>query len=203
MSQQLATILAASIAAGAAVIGWMVTHWLTDTRERRKQRLEAALRYTERQLEELYGPLAFLRLVGSQTFRDLLASLGRHYVFRAGEPLTADDRRTWLFWVENDLLPRNEKMKKLLAEKTHLIEGGRVPDSFLRFLDHHNSWSINHQRWKQEGVEYPLRSKINFPSGFNDDILSTFELLKARHAAYLQLLTPDNRAPGRAAQRIV
>lgn len=188
------TIIAASIAASVAILGWIVTHLLTDARDRRRQRIEAALRHTERQLEELYGPLAFLRAEGRQTFRDLLATLGRNHVFFGHDPLSDGDRQTWLFWVENDLLPRNEKIKKLLAEKTHLIEGGRVPDSYLRFLDHHNSWAIHHARWKQEAVEYPLHSKTNYPSEFNDEIEATFQLLKARHARYLELQTAGSHA---------
>jgi hypothetical protein len=134
-----------------------------------------------------------LRLEGRQTFSDLRSSLGRNYIFRQDAALSDEDLRTWLFWVENDLLPRNEQIKKLLAEKTHLIEGDRVPESYLQFLDHHNSWSINHRRWREEGVEYPFHSKIIFPSDFNDEVLSTFETLKARHAEYIQLQRPKRK----------
>jgi hypothetical protein len=186
MTPQTATVVAASIAAAIAVMGWIVTHWLTNAREKQKHRLEASLKFTERQIEELYGPLAILLLEGRQSFEDLLAFLGRKSVFVGHEPLSDEDRKTWLFWVENELLPRNEKIRDLLLGKIHLIEGAAVPKSFLTFLDHHNSWTVNHKRWKSEGVIYPLRSKINFPDDFMPDVLDTAWKLKARHSEYVR-----------------
>src|SRR5260370_303364 len=81
------TVIAAVVAATVAAVGWFVSYLLTTISARRSLRQTAALKYIERQLEELYGPLAFLILEGRQTFLELLASLGRDYVFTGDQPL--------------------------------------------------------------------------------------------------------------------
>jgi hypothetical protein len=175
-------LIVASITAAVSIAGWAVNHILTTRRETRNSQRAAYLKYVERQLEELYGPLAILVAEGSQAFRDLLGSLGRNYVFRGDAPLPPDEWKTWMFWVENEFLPRSAKIKDLLMTKAHLVEGNMVPTSYLRFLDHYNSWSINHSRWQREGVEYSWRSRINYPGEFSTEIMATLQSLKSRHA---------------------
>src|SRR5436305_2131974 len=161
-------ILGASVTA----IGWLVTHILSISAQRRKQRLIAQLEFTKQQLEQLYGPLAFLVLEGEQSFRDLLEVLGRNYVF-LNEYISEDDLKIWLFWVDHDFFPRHQKMVELLSSKTHLIEGESVPKSFLAFLNHHHSWKVNHERWQKQGIAYSWHSKVNAPPEFPEDVLST------------------------------
>ena len=163
-------------------LGWLVNHWLTSYKEERKRRTESELKYVERQIEELYGPLAFLLYEGRRTFNDLLDTLGRKYVFKNNDPLPAHEHDVWMFWVESDLLPRNESIRKLLMSKAHLIEGSGFPESHVAFLDHCNSWAINHRRWTEKGVAYSWHSKINWPRAFEQDVLKEFVDLKARHS---------------------
>ncbi|MBE9159203.1 hypothetical protein IQ265_20530 [Nodosilinea sp. LEGE 06152] len=183
------SIVVAIVAGSVTAIGWMVNHVLTDHREREKRQTEASLKYVEKQLEELYGPLAFLLYEGRQTFQDLLDTLGRNYVFMHGNSLSKEDLKTWLFWAEYSFLPKNEKIRELLVCKTHLIEGSRFPESYVTFLNHHSSWFIQHQRWKEESVAYSWHSKINWPIEFEQEIIQTFERLKAKHSALLGKLT--------------
>ena len=144
------TITASLVAATIAVIGWFISSLLASRTAVRNLKQAAALKHIEKQLEELYGPLAFLMIEGRQTFGELLDSLGRDYIFYSDHPLPEDELKTWLFWVENDFFPRNEKVKRLLASKTHLLEGDEIPDSYQSFLDHYNSWYINHLRWQKK-----------------------------------------------------
>jgi hypothetical protein len=184
-----APVAAALVAAIATSFGWLANHWLTTHREEQRRRTEAQLRFVERQIEELYGPLVSLLHEGRRTFADLLQSLGRNYVFIVGKPLPKEELHTWLYWAENEFLPRNEKIKDLLKSKTHLIEGPEFPESYVRFLDHCNSWAINHRRWKDQGIEYSWRSKINWPEEFGIEVLDTFKSLKAKHARLLGQLS--------------
>ena len=178
-------VVVAVVAGLLTAVGWVVNYVLSGRSERRRRREDALLAHTGRQLEELYGPLAFLVIEGKQTFRDLLATLGRTHVFGADGKLSDEDLKTWLFWVDNDLLPRNDEIKRILMAKTHLIAGGEISPDTIAFLDHHNSWKINHLRWKTEGVPYSWHSKVDWPSQFEDEILATFRLLKARYATIL------------------
>lgn len=58
----------AILGAVVTAIGWLITHILSTSAERRHQRLIAQVEFTKQQLEELYGPLAFLILEGEQSF---------------------------------------------------------------------------------------------------------------------------------------
>jgi hypothetical protein len=178
-------IVTAIIAASVAAIGWVVGYVLTNRRDRVNQRLTASAKYLEQQLQELYGPLAMLVLEGRRTYRELLDVLGRDHVFVAGNPLEGNDLKTWLFWIEHDFFPRNERIKELIMSKTHLIEGESVPPSYLAFLDHWNSWKINHDRWRSDGIEYGWHSKDNWPEGFESDVVDTFVALKKKHRSFL------------------
>lgn len=113
------SVVVAIIAGSVTTIGWLVNHVLTERRDREKRQTEALLEYVKKQLEELYGPLAFLLYEGRRTFQDLLDTLGRSYVFMNDEPLSEKDLKIWLFWAEHSFLPKNEEIKKLLVSKTH------------------------------------------------------------------------------------
>jgi hypothetical protein len=179
------TILLAILAASVTAIGWMINYVLTGRDERRKEQLDASHNFLQSQLEQLYGPLAFLIQQSRRSRQDLLAALGRDQIFVAGQELTDSERKAWLFWIENDIFPRNDKISDLLTGQTHLIEGDRVPQSYLDFLDHHTSWKLSHLRWKQDNVEYPLRSRVDYPDDFQQQVIDTFEKLKEKQARIL------------------
>ncbi len=183
----------AILGAVVTAIGWLVVHILSTSAERHRQRLVAQIEFTKQQLEELYGPLAFLILQDKQSWRDLLETLGRNYVF-LNDYIEEDELKTWLFWVENDFFPRHQKIVDLLASKTHLIEGERVPESFLAFLNHQHSWKIYHERWQKQGFAYSWHSKVNYPTEFDKEVLTTFEHLKKRHSRLIgEISKGENR----------
>ena len=183
-------VIAALIAASVTAIGWLVTHILTRRSEEQRRRTEVQLKFVERQIEELYGPLAFLLHEGRRTFEDLLDALGRQYVFEGDDPLPEHELKTWLYWVETEFLPRNERIKSLLMSKTHLVDGPVFPESYIAFLDHANSWAINHRRWKEQRVKYSWHSKINWPTEFEREALDAFKRLNAKHSKLLGDLEP-------------
>ncbi|NEE21624.1 hypothetical protein G3M58_86085 [Streptomyces sp. SID7499] len=173
-----ATLVAASV----SVTGWAVNYVLGQASERNRQKREARLHHIEKQLEQLYGPLFFLLHEGTSSFRDFCQTLGRPYIFGPGDEISPADLETWLFWVDNDLMPRNVAIQELLASNAHLIEGPRMPASYLEFIDHHNSWRVSHLRWKEEGVPYRWRARTEWPSSFERDVIATYEELKRRQA---------------------
>ena len=80
-------VIVALIAGSITGVGWLVNHWLSGRREEQRRRIEAQLKFVERQIEELYGPLAFLIYEGERNFRDLLEALGRRFVFSENRAL--------------------------------------------------------------------------------------------------------------------
>src|SRR5918992_4081292 len=106
-------VIVALLAGSVTALGWLVNHWLSGRREEQRRRTEAQLKFVERQIEELYGPLAFLIYEGRRNFLDLLDTLGRRTVFVGNRPLPQDELQTWLFWAEAEFLPRNDRIKGL------------------------------------------------------------------------------------------
>ncbi|HLZ55758.1 MAG TPA: hypothetical protein VKR06_02325 [Ktedonosporobacter sp.] len=185
-------LIIATLGAVVTAIGWLVTHILSTSAERRRQRLSAQVEFTKQQLEELYGPLAFLVLQGEQSSRDLAGALGKNLVFPENGQIEGEELKTWLFWVENDFFPRHQKIVALLASKAHLIEGERMPESFLTFLNHQHSWKLNHERWQKQGIAYSWHSKVSYPREFAKEVLSTFEQLKKRHSLLIGKIVKDD-----------
>jgi hypothetical protein len=119
----------AILGASVSVVGWVVTHILYTSAERRRQRLIFQMEYTKQQLEELYGPLAFLVLEGQQSYHDMRSSIHPIQVSDTGNIYSKEDRKTWLYWVENEFLPHDKKIQELLSKETHLVEGETIPES--------------------------------------------------------------------------
>lgn len=179
------TLLAALIAATATAAGWFINNALMSRAELKRRRHEARLQHVERQLEQLYGPLLFLVKEGRSAWENFRDTLGREHVFRKFEefnekelPLNEEELGLWLFWVDHEFMPRNEEIQRLLSSKTHLIAGRRMPESFMKFIEHHNSWRVTHQRWKEDGAPYSWHSKVNWPSEFEADVSDTYKRLK-------------------------
>ena len=180
-------IVVAVIAGAVSAVGWVVNYVLATRTEKRRVRLQARLSHVERQLERLYGPLAFLIYEGRPAFDDLLRTLGRGVVF--DRRLSATELELWLFWVDNEFMPRNAAIQTLLSSQTHLMVGTKMPESYMVFLDHYNSWRISHLRWQKEKVPYEWHSRINWPQGFEDEVISTSQDLKREHARLIGMVT--------------
>jgi len=171
--------------------GWGVGYVINSNQNRRLERMKTAVKHLESQLQELYGPLAFLIWESERSWKDLFDTLS---VVRGGPQQSVfpfqneSELELWLFWVDNDILPRNEKIRELLMSKTHLIDGGSMHWSYMEFLDFSNSWKINHLRWKKQGIEYSWGSKIEYPHDFDRDVLGTFASLKEKYEKFLAKL---------------
>ncbi|WP_059009722.1 hypothetical protein [Streptomyces specialis] len=183
------TLAAALIAAVVTAGGWLANHLLATRAERLRRRREARLAHVERQLSELYGPLFFLVHEGKSSFEDFCRNLGRPYVFGPGGTITPEDLDVWLFWVDQDFMPRNQEVQRLLSSKAHLIVGETMPDSYLAFMDHYNSWRVSHLRWREKGVPYRWTAATNWPVEFGRDVITTYAELKRLQNHLAELVT--------------
>jgi len=173
------------ITASVTAIGWVVTYLLTSRSQQAARVHAAELERVEDQLAKLYGPLAVEVIAGAASFQDLLTQLNRPTVFVTGRELSDDDLELWLFWVDNDLMPRNEVIQNLIAGNAHLLDGP-IPVSLLEYLEHFGSWRIRHLRWKQQNRPYSWHSDTPFPDSFRTDVLRTFDSLRARQRDLLR-----------------
>lgn len=181
------------LGAALAALGWLARTTYEHHRSEVERRRNAELALLERQISELYGPLAALVVEGRQTFEDLLQELGRSAVFVDDRPLSTAELQTWLYWVEQDFLPRNAQIRELLVSKAHLLNGEEMPESHVQLLRHAQPWAIRHARWKVSQVPYNFQPSVNWPVSFERDIERTFKTLKARQARLLGLLRAGRR----------
>ena len=68
-------LLVAIITATASILSWVVSSIFSSWREKRKEKLEARLKFIDKQLEELYGPLAFLVHEGENSFKSIFKTI--------------------------------------------------------------------------------------------------------------------------------
>ena len=66
-----------------------------------------------------------------------------------------------------------------------------MPKSYLDFLDHCNSWELNHVRWGKESIDYSWHSRVNWPKAFEDDVIKTFQKLQRRHGRLVSGLSVE------------
>jgi hypothetical protein len=180
-------VVIAVIAGLVSAVGWLVNYLLSSKAALKRQRLISRLAHIEAQLKQLYEPLAFFIIEGRASALDLISTFGRT-PFTTGEELSTQELSQWLFWVDNDFMPRNAAIQALLSGNSHLIVGESIPGSYIEFLDHYNSWRVTHLRWKQEGFEYSWHSKIIWPEAFAKDVMDTFQALKKEHARLIGLV---------------
>ena len=184
-------LLIAVAGLGGTVLGWFVNSVLQHRRDLDLQRRTARLHHTERQLEELYGPLRVLLLESRRSHEELLDALDAEEM-PSPEDMSESQRETWEFWAGQSFLPRNVKIRNLIESKTHLIEGRDLPQSHVAFLDHHNAWVTSLERWKKEGRVYKGVSRHRWPVSFEDEVRAVFEALMERRSELLALTQAKN-----------
>lgn len=131
----------------------------------------AALRWTERQIRELYEPLVKLNAQGLSAVRG----------YTRLNPDDADQVR-WKVWAERSFLPRNEETRRTVAAGFALVDGEAPPEPFLVFLEHQISWAQRHLRWQKEGGDYAWGSRTNWPVDFSKDVEAAYQALLDRRA---------------------
>lgn len=132
----------------------------TKTRE---LTLKSQIDFRERQLGEFYGPI--------------------YAYLRRGKPI-------YRLWVEgrlNEIEPEinklfvaaNDAIVAIILQRSHLVAGDRIPESFTRFLTHVAVW---HGYMQTEHGGVPLSQEefpeAYYPTEFEEEIFTTTERLK-------------------------
>jgi len=131
----------------------------------------AAVRWTERQIRELYEPLVRLNAQG-------LAAVKGYSRLNTDDA----DQARWKVWAERSFLPRNEETRRAIANAVALVDGEALSEPFLAFLEHQLSWSLLHLRWEKEKVDYAWGSRTNWPVAFSMEVEAAYQILLDRRA---------------------
>jgi len=146
-----------------------------------QQQAEAAR--IERQLAELYRPLAALVEESRLSVQDFMKKEGRQQVLPSDRPPTDDELKRWIAKFEGDLMPRNERMCALIRSKRDLVDGPELPASWQALLEHQDGWRAAHEKWKKEGVAYPFHAPTPFPRSLERELKASIAALEARRDA--------------------
>jgi hypothetical protein len=170
-------LISALIAATVTIIGWFSTYWIAKRREDNTRRLEILLKYRQRQIEELYGPLVSLidQIFNVWEVREniLGPSPGRYS--------NEDQQRIRQFFWNEYFHPLHQEIRNLLRTKLYLLEGGHIPDTFLQYLQHSTQEESQHRLWDELQIDTKNTPRKEFPRGFYENIKGVLLQLMAEH----------------------
>jgi hypothetical protein len=122
--------------------------------------------FIRQQLTELYGPL----YASLATTREL-------YNLWMGHQMPEVN-----FLFKKMLAKNNEVARSLISQKAHLIEGGRMPEAFVRFVTSTTIWDLYAAATPEGEVPEALKrdERSKFPAEFVTHVYAVTEELKAR-----------------------
>jgi hypothetical protein len=170
------SVQTAIIAAAVAIIGWYATYAYAKRKEDRARRIEIQLKYRQRQIEELYGPLASLI---EQIF-NVFEVRENILTGRVGYSEKQRDDIQQFVW-KNYFHPLHQEIGTLLRTKLYLLEGGRTPNSLAKYLQHATQEELQHRLWDERQLATSPAKPREFPRDFYDDIKGTLQDLMSRY----------------------
>src|SRR5262249_31578330 len=159
------------ITGAVTVFGWYATYAYAKMREDRTRRLNLLLKLRARQIEELYGPLfSLIEQIFNiwQVQENVLRGTGH-----SGE----DQRRIKAFFWQHYFAPLHQEISALLRTKLYLLEGGRLPDSFTKYLEHATQEACQHRLWSELGIDTSGVPGRKWPDSFYDDVKKALDHL--------------------------
>ena len=179
----IAALTAALVSGGFSVLTLIVV----SKNEKRKRREEARLRYLQRQIEELYGPLYGLIQFGAAINEVEWLKLPKDSRDQKGWPRDEQGGKALQFFREHYYLPLNEQMMELIRTKVYLLNSDGIPDSFANFIRHAAQLDSLHRLWKEANISTPFDETkvIEYPTDFKSEVQSTLNELRKEYNDYI------------------
>ena len=172
----------ALIAAAVTILGWYVTYAYARRRDDQTRRIEIRLKYQQRQIEELYGPL--LSLIEQifnvwQVRQSILNSNDGHS--------SAEQQDRIREFIYNEYFsPLHHEIATILRTKLYLLEGGQMPSTFALYLEHATREACQHRLRNELHIE--TSGGTPWPQGFYEDVKITLQRLLEEHQGGLDKL---------------
>ena len=159
------------------IIGWYATYAYAKRREDRTRRLEIHLKYRQRQIEELYGPL--LSLI-EQIFN--VWRVRQNIIEASRDSLSSEQtQKVREFFWERYFTPLHSEIAALLKTKLYLLEGGLLPESFSHYLEHATQETCQRRLWDELQIDTRHVRGRDWPEEFYQEVRDTLRLLMQRH----------------------
>ncbi len=168
--------IAASLTVVLAFISYLMTFLITRLMTRRADHLKLV----DQRLNEFYGPLYVATLAGNIAYRSLLAKQGKTQC----HPITDEEMKEWMLWMNTIFMPLNDIREKIIIEKAHLIVEEQMPRCLLDFVTHVVGYKAVVAKWA-EGDYRERRSTIGWPPDFDQYVERSYQALKAEQTSLL------------------
>jgi hypothetical protein len=178
----------------ATAVGWLVVHHLTVTRDRearvsasqaadRVRRLEILLKEAEAQISQFYGPVHGL-------IHQIWATWDVKQRFKG---VLAPDAYAQIeqYLGERYFGAYHERIRALMRDNMHLIEGAMMPDSFYNYIEHSMMEHIQIGLWTERQVDTSAVAGISWDNAFAEDVERGLRDAIRRHDEIVEELRRD------------
>lgn len=157
-----------------------------SAREFGKISFELKINQLNKQLDDLYGPLLILQERERRLADILRVGKSDPAKWRLLDNLPGVLENPSDRAVIEDIMRINAQIEELLINKAGLIHAPRPPDSFKRFLGHHNALKL-----KMEGRERPAVAEFEYyPRQFDQDVREAYDAIRQERDELLQKYEP-------------
>jgi len=146
------------------------------------QRHSNNLKLINERLENFYGPLYILSMIGKTSFETYNKVLRKEYE-HLQLPLSEQEKLEWIIWVEEVFHKNNLEIEKIIINKAYLIIEESVPQCLIDFVTHISYNKVLLKKWNNNNFEQ-LHCLIDFPIDFNEYVYNSYKRLKSEQLKY-------------------
>ncbi|MCL2327689.1 MAG: hypothetical protein FWC39_04140 [Bacteroidetes bacterium] len=147
------------------------------------QRHNNNLKLINERLENFYGPLYILSMVGKTSYETLLKVLKKEDDPDLQNPLSEQEKLEWIIWVKEVFHKNNLEIEKIIINKAYLIIEESVPQCLIDFVTHISYNKILLKKWDNNNFEQ-IHCLIDFPVDFDEYVYNSYRRLTSEQLKY-------------------
>lgn len=163
-----------------AIIGYLFKYFY----ELNAQKHNNNLKLINERLENFYGPLYILSIVGMTSYETFTKVLKKENDPDLLKPLTEEQKSEWMMWVREVFHKNNLEIEKIIINKAYLIVEEKVPKCLIDFVTHISNNKVLLKKWDNNNFEQ-IFSIVDFPCDFQDYAYSSYMKLKKEQLRYI------------------
>lgn len=161
------------------IFGWIIPYKHSIQLERSHQKFNKKMilakwekDLVDKQISELYGPIA--ELLREQELRRSLIKqqFGRHEIFSSNQlkitDLSENEQLIWKHFVETYIIPIHLRVLEIIQKNQHLVLDSKFPSCFRDYMEYVIGWELLDNQLKS-GIpnHYNYYYSYNYPIEFN------------------------------------
>jgi hypothetical protein len=166
-----------------AILGYIATYWNNIRIGQRQERLK----WLNRQIQELYGPLLALTMAGDETWRRFRTVYRKDVpsYFSDDPPPTESDIEMWRHWMKTVFTPINRRAYELVVTRADLLIETTMPPCLLQLCAYVAGFEAVLAKWEIGDYSMHLGVVPHPREALNQYAQRSFESLKEEQAQLL------------------